>query len=345
MARTVFGLLDDGSAVERVRLSAHGLSLAVLTLGARIQELRLETARGAWPVVLGFGELDSYLSFGRYFGCVAGRCANRIRDGELRLEGAVYKLPLNEKGRTHLHGGVTGFSGRNWRITDATEESVALALTSPDGEEGYPGTLEVRCAYRLAPGRRVVIALEAESDRTTIVNLATHSVFNLDGGADILDHRLRIAAERYAVVDEALIPTGELRAVADTPFDFRQMRRIGLEAGGGSAGYDHNFCLADAPSVEPRFAARLEGPERGFALEVWSTEPGLQFYDGAYLDLPVAPSGARSGGRHAGLCLEPQRYPDAVHHPHFPSVELRPNVVYRQVTEYRLSEDRSSRGG
>jgi len=336
MSKSIFGQDDSGGDVERVTLSAHGLALAVLSRGAIIQDFSIETANGSHPLVLGFPELTPYLSYARYFGAVVGRCANRIRAGEVRIEGNSYKLPLNEKGRTHLHGGVTGFSGRNWRFVEEGPDHVSLALHSPDGEEGYPGAVEVRCSYRLTRERRLIVELEAGSDRPTIINLAAHSYFNLDGGPDILDHRLRIAADSYTPVDAELIPTGQIRPVADTALDFRQTRPVRDTADTVRAVYDNNFCIAAAPAAEPRFAARLEGPESGLALEVWSTEPGLQFYAGGNLDLPVVPRGARAGGPHAGLCLEPQRYPDAVHHAHFPSTQLRPGAIYRQVSEYRV---------
>lgn len=330
MSRSVFGQRADGAAVERVTLAAHGLRLSVLTLGAIIQGLAVETPGGLRHVALGFDALDPYLGAARYFGCVAGRSANRIRGGELTLDGVTYRLELNERGKTHLHGGANGFPAKIWRIAGETADSVTLALHSPDGEGGYPGAVDVTCTYSLAPDRRLVIALEAKTDRTTIVNLATHSYFNLNGGPDILDHRLHIAADHYTPVDADLIPIGEIAAVAGTPFDFRALRAV------GQGGYDHNFCIAREPAADPRLAARLEGPSSGLALEVWTTEPGLQFYDGAYLDLPSTPNGASAGRAHAGLCLEPQRYPDAPHHPHFPSSVLRPGEIYRQVTEYRV---------
>lgn len=333
MSRSVFGERPDGATVERVTLAAHGLRLAVLTLGAIIQDLAVETPDGARRVVLGFDTLDPYLGKARYFGCVAGRSANRIRAGELTLDGVIHQLELNEKGKTHLHGGANGFPAKIWRIASETVDSVTLALHSPDGEGGYPGAVDVTCAYSLAPDRRLIIALEATADRTTVVNLATHSYFNLDGGADILDHRLRIAADHYTPVDADLIPTGEIAPVAGTPFDFREPRKV------GPGGYDHNFCLAREPAADPRLAARLDGPASRLALEVWTTEPGLQFYDGGHIDLPATPNGASTGGAHAGLCLEPQRYPDAPHHPNFPSSTLRPDETYRQVTEYRIFVD------
>jgi aldose 1-epimerase len=330
MSRSVFGRLPDGATVERLTLAAHGLRLSVLTLGAIIQDFAVETPEGGRRLVLGFDMLDPYLGDARYFGCVAGRSANRIRGGELRLDGVTHQLELNENGKTHLHGGMSGFSGKIWRIAAETPESVTLALHSPDGEGGYPGAVDVSCTYRLAPERRLVIELEAKTDRKTVVNLATHSYFNLDGGADILAHRLRIPADHYTPVDADLIPTGEIAAVAGSPFDFREPRAI------ADGGRDHNFCIAREPSAEPRLAARLEGALSGLALEVWSTEPGLQFYDGGYLDLSAAPNGASAGGPHAGLCLEPQRYPDAPHHRHFPSTVLAAGETYRQVTEYRV---------
>lgn len=336
MPVTEFGRLDDGSVVEAITITAEGIEAKILTFGATLADLVVETPSGPRSVILGFDDLDGYRAHGGYFGAIAGRCANRIAGGRFALDGQEYQLDLNEAGRTHLHGGGDGFFRRNWTIVDTSESSVLLALTSPDGDQGYPGKVIATCRYSLTSGR-LSIALGARADAPTLVNLATHAYFNLDGSGSILDHRLKIAAEAYTPVDAQSIPTGDVLATDETIFDFRELRPIRNGPDGAHTAYDHNFVLAMQPAPEPWHAARLEGPLSGIRLDLWTTEPGLQFYDGAFL--PVAPPlrGGIEPMRHGALCLEPQRFPDAIHHPHFPSAVLRPGEIYSQVTEYRFS--------
>lgn len=330
-----FGSCDDGTPVERVRFSGEGLSASILTYGAVIQEMSIETAAGPHPVVLGFERLEDYVRYSPYMGCIAGRFANRIRDGRFVLDGGEYQLSLNENGLSHLHGGNRGFGQRVWRIDELTEGSVSLSLVSPDGEEGYPGCVTVVCTYRLAGPRQLSIELAATTDSPTLVNLAAHSYFNLAAKGDVRDHLLAIHADRYLPVDDNLIPTGELRPVAGTPFDFRSLRQI--RHGGPPLLYDHNFVIDLAPVEAPREVARLDAPDGSVTLEVWSTEPGLQFYDGAKIAVPVPGLGGRRYGPFSGLCLEPQRFPDSPNHPGFTNAVLRPGQTYRQITEYRFS--------
>lgn len=336
MPVTEFGRMDDGSVVEAITIAADGIEAKILTFGATLADLVVATPDGPRSVILGFDALDGYLAHGGYFGAIAGRCANRIAGGRFSLDGQEYQLDLNEAGRTHLHGGSDGFFRRNWTIVDNNESSVLLGLTSPDGDQGYPGKVIVTCRYSVDAGR-LSIALGARTDAPTLVNLAAHAYFNLDGSGSILDHRLKIAAEAYTPVDAASIPTGEVLAVDGSDFDFRDLRAIRNGSDGDHRPYDHNFVLAMQAAPEPWHAARLEGPRSGIRLDLWTTEPGLQFYDGAFL--PVAPPlrGGIAPLRHGALCLEPQRFPDAIHHPHFPSAVLRPDEVYSQVTEYRFS--------
>ncbi|KQU64743.1 aldose epimerase [Aminobacter sp. DSM 101952] len=331
-----FGRMPDGSTVEAISIAAEGIEARVLTFGATLADLVVATPAGRRSVILGFDDLDGYLAHGAYFGAIAGRCANRIAGGRFSLDGIQHQLDVNEAGRTHLHGGGDGFFRRNWTIVDASENSVLLGLTSPDGDQGYPGRVIVTCRYSLDKGR-LRIALGGRTDAPTLMNLAPHAYFNLDGSGSILDHRLRIAAEAYTPVDMAGIPTGEVLAVDDTVFDFRDLRPIRNGPDGAHSTYDHNFVLAMQPAPEPWHAARLEGPRSGIRLDLWTTEPGLQFYDGAFL--PVAPllRGGIEPVRFGALCLEPQRFPDAANHPHFPSTVLRPDEIYSQVTEYRFS--------
>lgn len=320
--------------LEAIRIGAGGLSAGVVRFGATLTELAVQGPEGPVNVVLGFNDLHSYRMHGAFFGAIVGRCANRIARGRARIGGRNLQLDLNENGRTHLHGGAGGFFARNWTVERQASDSVLLSLVSPDGDQGYPGEVRASCLYRIEPGR-LVIELEARTDRETLVNLAAHPYFNLDGGGSVLAHRLRIAADAYTPVDADNIPTGEIDTVSASRFDFRKLRPIRRESE-PYEGYDHNFALAERPRAAPAFAARLEAARSGIAMEVWTTEPGLQFYDGGGLPVCETLRGAVAGERFGGLCLEPQRFPDAVNHPHFPGAMLKPGERYRQVTEYRF---------
>lgn len=310
------------------------MTLAVLTYGAVIRDLTFDSGHGPKGRVLGFARLQDYLDHSPYFGCVAGRYANRIGDGRFTLDGHSYQLTLNERGRTHLHGGRRGFSHRAWSLLDHGADHVTLELISPDGEEGYPGTLTARCRYRIAGHGVLEIDLSATTDAPTIINLATHSYFNLDRTPDALDHRLEIPAEFYLPVDAHLIPTGELAAVDGTQFDFRRIQPVRTAM---KTGYDHNMVIDHVGTVSPRFVARLEGPISRTRLDVHSTEPGLQFYDGAGIASSAPGLNGQPYGPHAGLCLEPQIFPDSPNHGSFPDATLRPGETYHQVTQYRFS--------
>ena len=333
MSVSQFGQLADGTPVERVAIARGGLSASIMTLGAAITDLRF-SGRG---VVLGFGDLASYLAHSPYFGVIAGRHANRIAGGRFRLDGREVELERNDGGRNHLHGGAMGFARRPWSLREAGAAHAVLALVSGDGDAGYPGRVEVTVRYEIPEaGDRLRIVLEAVTHRPTLVSLATHSYFNLDGTADIGGHLLQIEADAYLPVDGEAIPTGEVRPVAGTPFDFRRLRRI--DEHGAEVAHDHNFCLSAMPTSEPRQVARLVGRESGLAMDILTTEPGLQFYDGYKLAVPCAGLGGRAYGPRAGLCLEPQRWPDSPNHRHFAGAVLRPGELYRQVTEYRFSQ-------
>ncbi|HVJ42621.1 MAG TPA: aldose epimerase family protein [Dongiaceae bacterium] len=331
--RKPFGQLDDGSVIEEVVIADGDLEVSIISWGAVIRDLRY---RGETRV-LGFDRLEDYVSASPYFGCIAGRYANRIADGRFMLDGKTYQLDLNEGGRTHLHGGAKGFAKLPWQVMEATADSVLLRLVSPDGDQGYPGQVTATCRYRIENGETLSLTLEATTDRPTVINLAAHSYFNLDGTPDTLSHELAIAADHYTPVDGRLIPTGELRAVAGTAFDFRQARPVRFDAEGGRQAYDHNFVVARTSSATPRPVATLIGPESRTRMEVLSTEPGVQFYDGAKLAVNVPGLQGRRYGANAGLCLEPQRFPDTPNHPQFGSAVLRPGETYRQLTRYRFS--------
>lgn len=329
-----FGTTPQGDAIEALEIAGGGLAASVLTWGTVLRDLRLDGH--APPLVCGFDDLDSYLRYSPYFGATAGRVANRIGEGRFTLDGAEHRVDRNQGGRHHLHGGAAGFGKRPWTVADHRPDGVTLELVSADGDMGYPGRLRARCAYTLAEPGILRVALSAEADAPTIVNLAHHSYFTLDGGADILDHRLWIDADRITETDADLIPTGRLLPVAGTPYDFRSARPIRRDGPDGRFRYDVNCCLSDAARPEPRRVARLEGPDSGLSLEVWTTEPGLQLYDGWKVDIPVAGLDGRRYGPSAGVCLEAQRWPDAPNHPEFPSMTLRPGQRYEQVTEYRF---------
>jgi aldose 1-epimerase len=317
----IFGTLPDGDEVFEIRLGDGTVSASILTYGARLRDLAFDGGDGPKSRVLGFATLAKYLADRSYAGSVVGRYANRIAEGRFVLDGRSFQLTRNE-GPTHLHGGASGFSHRNWRIVDRGLQHVTLELRSPANDEGYPGALTVRCTYRLAGSAALQLDFTATTDAPTIINLATHSYFNLDGTADILRHLLQIPAESYLPIDAGIIPTGEIAAVAGTPFDFRRLRPVG-----SGMHYDHNFVIDRQRVATPRLMARLDGPATGTRLEIHSTEPGLQFYDGAGFP----------GSRHAGLCLEPQIFPNSPNQPGFPDATLRPGETYRQVTDYRFS--------
>ncbi|MCX2724152.1 aldose epimerase family protein [Roseibium salinum] len=328
-----FGVLPDGTAVQEVTLKKGSLEASVLTLGAIIRDLRVDGE----SVVLGFEDLQSYLNHSSYFGVVAGRCANRTAGGKMTIDGVEYQLDRNERGRNHLHGGSQGFSTRVWEIEQSDKASVLLKLISEDGDMGYPGRVEALVRYSLTGSGALRVKYTATTDKTTPVNMTQHSYFNLGGGSTILDHTLEIAAETYLPVDELLIPTGEIRKVEWTPYDFRNGRKIRRKPGEEDVVYDHNFCLADAPRETPEFAAALEDSNGERRMEVWTTEPGLQFYDAARLAVPVPGLDGKQYGHHAGLCLETQRWPDSVNRSGFTKVLLQPGETYSHVTEYRFS--------
>jgi aldose 1-epimerase len=329
-AVTVCGALD-GTAVHRVDLRSGDLEVSILTWGATIQRLRVHGPRGPHDVVLGFDTCEEYLAHRLYMGCIAGRFANRIAAGQFRLDGVSYQVSRNENGVNHLHGGFEGFSRKVWSIDAVTESSADLSLVSPDGEEGYPGTVTVRCRYSIEDSRTLRIALSAITDAPTIVNLAAHSYFNLAGAGSILGHRLQIPADRYLPADSAGIPTGEFRSVGGTPFDFRTTRNV-RPPDAQAQRYDNTYVLAPSEGRISQ-AARLESA--GVALEVWSSEPGIQFFDGATMRSMPGRGGVMYGP-YGGLCLEPQRFPDSPNHPGFTDCRLRPGETYRQTTEYRF---------
>ncbi|MEV4175329.1 aldose epimerase family protein [Nonomuraea sp. NPDC049709] len=308
----IFGTLPSGQQVERVELSSGRLRAEVLTYGAVVRTLEVSGVN----VVLGLDTIEDYLTRSRYFGAVVGRYGNRIANARFTLDGTEYRLPANN-GPNSLHGGTEGFDSKVWTIAARTDSSVTLTLTSPDGDQGYPGTLTASVTYTLEDDA-LRIDYAAETDAPTVVNLTNHSYFNLKGGGDVLDHVVRMESEHYLPVDEDKIPTGEVAPVKGTPFDFTEPHAVGERYDGG---YDHCFVLDGAVRVTAG----------GLTMEVTTTEPGVQFYAGSMLDGTATPYGP-----FAGLCLETQHYPDAPNQPQFPSTVLRPGERRTSTTTYRF---------
>lgn len=349
--RTVFGTLPDGRSVEEVTLTnGKGITARILSWGALLRSLDVPDRSGkAADVVLGYNDLASYLTKGSYFGVSVGRYANRIRAGRFTLDGQTYTLATND-GPNALHGGAAGFDKRLWTITavkGGAAPSVTLRYVSPDGEEGYPGTLTATATYTLDATDTLTVTYEATTDKPTIVNLTNHSFFNLAGegsGRSILDQTLTIPAERFTPVDATLIPTGAHLPVAGTPFDFRKPTVIGARIRDGrdeqivrARGYDHNWVVTDAPTAEPHLVARVEDPEAGRILEVASNQPGVQFYAGNFLNATVVGKSGLAYRQSDALALEPELFPDTPNQPAFGSARLDPGKTYRNVIAYRFS--------
>jgi aldose 1-epimerase len=333
-----FGRLPDGTPISEIRLAnAAGSRASILTFGATLRDWQVPLPGGAQRgIVLGYAGLEGYLDNSRYLGVTAGRHASRIGGGQLPIDGVVHQLSLNAGGKHHLHGGMLGFSRRPWNILAADEASVTLGLISPDGEEGYPGTLEARCTYRLVEPSTLRIVMTATTDAPTVVSLANHSYFSLVPGETIRNHALHVSARHYLPLGADVLPTGEIRSVAGTPYDFSAARPLADPHGDPDFAYDCVFVL-DRPSASPAWAASLTAPDASLRLDVHTTEPCLVLYDGAGL-APASPAlDGQQHFPHAGLCLEAMRFPDNPNHGWFPSSLLRPGETYRQVTEYAVS--------
>jgi len=339
-----------GKAVKLYTLkNRNGLVVKVTNFGAIVTEVHVPDRDGQMAdVVLGFDDLDGYVKEHPYFGAMVGRYANRIAKGKFTLDGKTYTLATNN-GPNHLHGGVKGFDKAVWDATPMqTDEGPALKLTyrSKDGEEGYPGNLDVTVIYALTEYDALKVYITAKTDRPTPVNLTNHSYWNLAGHAsgEILGHELMLEADRYTPTDDTLIPTGEINPVAGTPYDFRKPKTIGRDIGkisGNPAindpgGYDVNFVL-NGKAGDLRLAARVVEPASGRVLEILTTQPGIQLYSGNFLDGTNVGKGGAVYRFRNGFCLETQHYPDSVHQPDWPSVILRPGEVYSEVTVHRFS--------
>jgi galactose mutarotase-like enzyme/glycogen debranching enzyme len=347
VSRAPFGRLPDGALVEGYTIrNARGTSMHVITWGGIITSLRTRDRRGNFDdIVLGYDSLAGYLRESPYFGAIVGRYANRIAGGRFELEGRTYRLPLNN-GPNSLHGGTRGFDKVNWRaraFENDTSAGMVLTHLSPDGDQGYPGRLEVEVTYTLTDRDELIVDYQATSDKATPVNLSQHSYFNLAGGArrDILDHLVQLNASHYTPVDSTLIPTGELAPVAGTPFDFRTPVAIGARIGSShqqlrfGLGYDHNFVL-DRTGTGLELAARVMEPESGRTMEILTDQPGVQFYSGNFLDGSIRGKGGRVYDHRFALVLETQHFPDSPNQAKFPSTVLRPGEQYRSRTVFRF---------
>ncbi len=339
----------DGRQVELYTLTnRHGVEAKITNYGAIIVALKVPDRAGRFDdVVLGFDNLEGYLKESSFYvGSVIGRYANRIAKGRFVLNGKEYKLAVNN-GENSLHGGLKGLDKVVWKARPLrTRGGSALELTylSKDGEEGYPGNLSVRVVYTLTDGNELKINYTATTDKDTIINLTNHAYFNLagQGNGDILKHKLVINADRFTPADEKSIPTGELRSVTGTPFDFRRAMAIGARIEGEDEqlkfgrGYDHTFVINGRAGML-RLAATASEPTTGRVMEVWTTEPGMQLYTGNYLESTMVGKGGKAYGQRHGFCLETQHFPDSPNKPHFPSTVLRKGDQFTSTTVYKFS--------
>ena len=352
-ARAPFGQLPDGRRVELFTLrNTHGVEVRVMTYGAIVTSIRTPDASGqVADIVLGFDSLPGYLGASPYFGAIVGRYANRIAAGRFTLDGVEYHLAQNN-GPNSLHGGVRGFDKVLWSAEPFENDSamgVKLRYESADGEEGYPGALTVQVTYTLNEANELIVEYEASTTKATPLNLSQHTYWNLhgEGRGDILDHVLQLNASAFTPVDSTLIPTGKIAPVAGTPFDFRQSAAVGARIDGPDEqlrfgrGYDHNWVLDRQGQGTLALAARLQDPQSGRVLEVRTTEPGIQFYSGNFLDGTIKGKGGHVYAHRTGLCLETQHFPDSPNHSNFPSTILRPGARYQSRTVFAFSTRRS----
>jgi aldose 1-epimerase len=347
-----WGSLPSGESISLFTLrNSGGIEAAITNYGGRVVMLKVPDRNGrSEDIVLGFDTLDGYLGHNPYFGAVVGRFANRIANGQFQLAGKTYKL-LQNNGANALHGGAQGFDKVAWKaaVSNSSNGSPALELRylSRDGEEGYPGDLQVTVTYTLSEDNTLRIDYAAITDRNTVLNLTNHSYFNLAGHAqgNILDQRVTLNADRFTPVGSNLIPTGDLRGVEATPFDFRQPTAIGARidandeqiAFGG--GYDHNFVLNHSGNGLS-LAARVHDPRSGRTMEVLTTQPGMQFYTGNHIQGEIPGKGGAAYGVRSGFCCETQRFPDSPNQPQFPSAVLKPGEQYQETTAFRFSAGR-----
>lgn len=343
-----FGKTSDGRSAELYILTnRNGVEAAITNYGGSVVSLKVPDRKGnRGDIVLGYESLDGYVNDKAYLGALIGRYGNRIAHGRFSLGGTTYTLARNNDDN-QLHGGIKGFNKALWQakeLTTGNGPGLELVYLSKDGEEGYPGNLSVKVVYTLTDQDELKIEYSASTDKETVVNLTNHAYFNLAGAGsgDILQHQLMLRGGRFTPVDAKLIPTGELRSVQGTPFDFRNPAVMGTRINDDDPqltygrGYDHTWVLDSGGSDSPTLAARVVEPQSGRVLEVWTTEPGIQFYTGNFLD-GLAGKGGKVYARRTAFCLETQHFPDSPNHPNFPSTVLRPGQQYHSVTIYKFS--------
>ena len=335
MTKSQFGTIDGVPVFEVQIGSKAGASAKILTWGAVVRDLVVPHAGAGQRVILGLNTIEDYLAHSPHFGAVPGRYANRIAGGRFVLDGVAYTLDRKPGDRNTLHGGPHGFGKRIWTLVGHDDSTATLRLESPDGDAGFPGALVATCVYRMLEPATLRIELTATTDKPTVVNLTNHAYFNLDGGPDILDHEVTLFAEFMTPSDADLIPTGEIRSVAGSPFDFRKARPVRNASG---TAYDTNF-VAARPLGPDGLAplAHVRSPTNGLTLSLHTDQPGVQFYDAAKLAVPVPGLDGARYGAHAGLCLEPQAFPDSPNRRHFTDTTLRPGGEYRHVSEFRFA--------
>jgi aldose 1-epimerase len=346
VSQAPFGQTSDGTPVEIYTLqNASGCEARIMTYGGIVQSLKVPDKNGQFgDVVLGYDDLNGYVTNSPCFGALIGRYGNRIAKGKFTLDGKEYTLAINNP-PNNLHGGPLGFDKKVWKATPLmTADGPALQLTylSKDGEEGFPGNLKVTAIYTLTDDNGLQLDYTATTDQDTLCNLTQHSYFNLAGKGDVLGHLVFINADKFTPVDSTLIPTGEFKPVAGTPFDFRTATAIGARINDNDEqltfghGYDHNW-VVNKPLGKYGLIARVTEPTTGRAMEVWSTEPGVQFYTGNFLDSSITGKGGQVYQLRNGFCFEPQHYPDSPNHSQFPSAELKPGQTYQNTIIYKFS--------
>jgi len=347
ITKSPFGKMPEGQVMDLYTLTNRGgMKVTLTNYGGRVVSILVPDRQGKMSdVVLGFDNLDGYLGNNPFFGALVGRYANRIGKARFTLNGVEYKLAQND-GPNTLHGGVKGFDKVAWTARESSKNPPALELTyvSPDGEEGYPGKLTSIVVYTLTDSNELKIDYTATTDKDTVLNLTNHAYFNLagEGNGDILKHEIMINADRFTPVDSTLIPTSELRNVEGTPFDFRKATAIGARIDANDEqikfgrGYDHNFVL-NRTGRGLSLAARVTEPQSGRVLEVRTTQPGIQFYTGNFLDGSVHGKGGKAYGRRSAFCLETQHFPDSPNQPKFLSAVLKPGQTYHETTIYKFS--------
>ncbi len=346
-ARHFDAVLDNKNIALYTLESGNGVYMQVTNFGGRVVSLFTPDRKGHYEdIVLGYEHINRYLynNSERCLGPVVGRYANRIANGQFTLDGTTYQLPINNNGQT-LHGGINGLDGVVWNVECLSKNEIRLSYLSPDGEEGFPGTVQYEMVYTLTPENEFKITYRAVTDKPTVINLSHHGVFNLkgEGNGTILDHELAIYADAITPVNEFLIPTGEYMPVEGTPFDFRTPHAIGLHIDDDDVqlkngkGYDHNWVVSREADGRLRHVATLYEPVCGRVMEVWSDQPGIQFYSGNFFNGTVKGKSGKTLNHREGLALETQKFPDSPNHPNFPSTRLNPGETYTQTCIYKFS--------